>query len=109
MAATNKTERNGKSNQQKSDPYPRKLLSGLHCLLKSKDFCDIKVCVSNQTFSAHKNILAAASPYFHAMFTSGMTEQDKDCVEIKCISPDIFEKVLQFIYTGDDIFFATNP
>ena len=36
----------------------------------SGDMCDVRLIVGDKCVSAHKIVLAATSPYFHAMFTS---------------------------------------
>ncbi|XP_072050690.1 kelch repeat and BTB domain-containing protein 3-like [Amphiura filiformis] len=55
-------------------------------------------------FPTHRVILAAASDYFNTLFLSEhFKENDKDEVVLKhtdCSSPDVFEIVLEFIYTG---------
>ena len=42
----------------------------------------------------------AGSPYFHAMFISGMCEHDKDVVQIGGVSSATFSILLDFLYSG---------
>jgi len=41
---------------------------------KSGEFCDVVLRVNRKTYSGHRAILAASSPYFRSMFSSGMKE-----------------------------------
>jgi len=62
---------------------------------------DTDVCfvIDGREIKAHKQILSARSPVFAAMLKSGMKESVSNRVEIDDIAPDIFEALLQFIYT----------
>ncbi len=62
---------------------------------------DTDVCfvIDGKEIKAHKMILSARSPVFAAMLKSGMKESVSNRVEIDDIAPDIFEVLLQFIYT----------
>lgn len=48
----------------------------------------------------HRAILAASSPYFQAMFTGELAEKNKDSIELHGVPADIFEILLEFIYSG---------
>ena len=50
---------------------------------------------------AHRVILAAASPYFKAMFATGLKESTRKCVFIKDMEPDILQAVVAFAYDED--------
>lgn len=41
--------------------------------------------IDGQDFSAHKIVLAATIPYFHAMFMNDMVESRNKEIEMKCI------------------------
>lgn len=61
---------------------------------------DVIVEVGDETFHAHKVILAAASPYFKAMFTGGLREADMNRVKLQGLSPTAMARLIHFMYTG---------
>ena len=61
---------------------------------------DLKLVIEDQTFLAHRAILAARSVYFANMFTSGMTEAQTGTVTIPDAPAHVFEHLLRFLYTG---------
>ena len=63
--------------------------------------CDVILCVEDREFPVHRIILAACSDYFEAMFTSGMSESanEQKKIEIKGLSADTMDILLDFIYT----------
>ena len=79
--------------------YPGKLSQALNKLRKQNQLCDITINISGRSFKAHKNVLAACSSYFMAMFTSGFKESSESEISIDG-DPDVFEVLLEFIYTG---------
>jgi len=72
-------------------------------LFKQHTLSDIKLCVGDQQFYAHRLVLAAASPVFARMFEPGgwaeheskelQLHEEPDCVKI-------FERFLYFFYAG---------
>ncbi|CAF0965904.1 unnamed protein product [Adineta steineri] len=67
-------------------------------------FCDVNLCVNGQRFSAHKIVLAAACPYFCAMFNQtghieAHTAQDIDLSQtVRCSTA--MSLILDFLYTS---------
>ena len=55
---------------------------------------------SFERIPAHKNILAARSEVFRAMFAHPMQEQKENVVHIDDMTPKTVHHLLQFIYTG---------
>ncbi|GLG94694.1 hypothetical protein R5R35_004288 [Gryllus longicercus] len=62
--------------------------------------CDVTLKVDSQSFSAHKIVLAANIPYFHAMFTHDMVEQKQRDITIQGIEATALEAMINFAYSG---------
>lgn len=62
---------------------------------------DVILEVGAELFYAHKVVLAAASPYFKAMFTGGLKECGTSRVKLQGISQTAMARLLHFIYTGE--------
>ena len=79
------------------------LLSKLSQFRENGDFIDVRLKVDESIFPAHRNVLAANSDYFHAMFTNGMKESNQEVIELKdeSISALSFKILLDSIYRGD--------
>ncbi|XP_044575299.1 speckle-type POZ protein B-like [Cotesia glomerata] len=83
-----------------SNSSPSQLGQDLGNLYENKENCDITIIVGNTRFKAHKLILSVRSPVLAAAFTHDMIEKKSNEVSIPDIDPEIFEKVLRYIYTG---------
>ena len=57
--------------------------------------------VENETFSAHRIVLAATIPYFDLMFSHDMLEARQKEIIIQGIDSSSFESLLNFVYTGE--------
>ncbi|XP_057317942.1 speckle-type POZ protein B-like [Microplitis mediator] len=79
----------------------RQITDDLKELYGSKMNSDVILVVGDTKFKAHKIILSARSPVFLAMFTHEMKEKKENTVTIPDIDPEIFEKILEFIYTDN--------
>lgn len=64
-------------------------------------FCDVILRVGEESFPAHKAVLAACSEYFESVF-SCQTEDDGQGKELEMhtISPKVFRDILDFAYTS---------
>ncbi|KAM9535709.1 POZ (BTB) and AT hook-containing zinc finger 1-like isoform 2-T2 [Salvelinus alpinus] len=64
-------------------------------------FCDVILCVGEESFPAHKAVLAACSEYFESVFGC-QTEGDGEAKELEMhtISPKVFKDILDFVYTS---------
>lgn len=76
------------------------IFARLSRLRKSNELCDISLIISDKVFRAHKIVLISASPYFEAMFLSGLAESHKNSVILQDIEPEAFEAILDMIYDG---------
>lgn len=66
--------------------------------------CDVFLRAGDVEVAAHKNVLAASSPYFLAMFTGGMTEKTATVVEIGHVDGAALCALVDFIYTSGGFF-----
>ncbi|KAF5467349.1 hypothetical protein F2P56_017179 [Juglans regia] len=78
---------------------PSDMGQGFKTLIESEVGCDVVFQVGNETFKAHKLILAARSPVFRAQFFGLVGNPNIDKVVVKDIDPFIFKAMLLFIYT----------
>merc|ERR1712059_137387 len=69
-------------------------------LLTSGLMSDLRVMVGDATFAAHRNILAARSPVFAAMFSHNMEEQRKNELKITDQPAPVVKAMLEYIYSG---------
>ncbi|KAI9490531.1 hypothetical protein BDB00DRAFT_837547 [Zychaea mexicana] len=67
----------------------------------SPEFSDIRFCIkaTGTLFYGHKAILSAMSPWFKAIFTSGMRESYESVIDIEGVDPAIFSRLLHYCYT----------
>lgn len=68
---------------------------------------DVVLVVEGKEFPAHRNVLAANSDYFMAMF-SGHMATPSDRVEVKEITAKAMEILLDFIYQGEILITEEN-
>jgi len=69
-------------------------------MLSSGQLSDLTVKCEGQQFTCHKNILAARSPVFAAMFQHDMAEQRKNEVTITDLSHQVVKLMLEYMYCG---------
>ncbi|CAJ0963152.1 unnamed protein product [Ranitomeya imitator] len=62
--------------------------------------CDVTLKVGEHKFSAHRIVLAASIPYFHAMFTNDMMECKQDEIVMQGMDPYALEALINFAYNG---------
>lgn len=81
--------------------FPKEALDMMNMMRRHQKLCDVEIRVENDTFHAHKIVLAAASPYFRAMFTSGLKESEMSVINIQGVSPVTMAFIIKFAYTGE--------
>lgn len=84
------------------------LSSGMEAMLASGQHSDVTVVVGEKHFQCHKVILGAVSPYFEAMFSHDMRENLDSLVTLHDMDQEIFENVVQYIYTGKNVICELN-
>ena len=78
-----------------------KVLQGLAELRTQELLCDVRLEAEGATFPAHKAVLAAASPYFHAMFTGGFKEASEATISMKEASSEGLRRILNAVYSSE--------
>ncbi|CAM0902583.1 unnamed protein product [Alopecurus aequalis] len=86
---------------KRNESPPLELTSHLERLLADGTGADVTFGVGGREFRAHRNLLAARSPVFHAQFFGPCSMMEKDMlrVEVVDVEPTIFEMLLRYIYT----------
>ncbi len=75
------------------------VLKGVAEQWEKGQLCDIKLVAGGTMIAAHRNILAASSPYFESMFLGEFKESKQGTVNLKGIDPTGLELVIRCIYT----------
>ncbi|KAK7099633.1 kelch-like ECH-associated protein 1 [Littorina saxatilis] len=88
--------------------HPKEALEVMHALRRAKKLCDVSLVVGSETLMAHKLVLASASPYFRAMFTGGMREEEMSSIPLHGISPCTLSTLIDFAYTAEIRISETN-
>ncbi|VDN16099.1 unnamed protein product, partial [Dibothriocephalus latus] len=68
--------------------------------LGSGKLTDVTLRVENVKIPCHRIVLTGASPYFRAMFTSGMKEEGVPEISLHYITPLALHRLVHFAYTG---------
>ncbi|KAJ3696619.1 hypothetical protein LUZ61_000324 [Rhynchospora tenuis] len=84
------------------------LIKDFYYLLENEEGSDVIFSLNEETFVAHKTVLAARSPVFRAQFFGPMKESKADLIKIEEMRPAVFKTMLHFIYTdmlppGEDV------
>ena len=62
--------------------------------------CDITLVANEAKFTAHRIVLAASIPYFHAMFLHEMAESRQAQVRIGTLDAAALEQLINYSYNG---------
>lgn len=82
------------------DCLSKDTLGVLNSMRRNTELCDVNLVVESTTITAHRAILAASSPYFRAMFLSGFSEANEECIKLKDMAPQALEAVIDYFYTS---------
>ncbi|CEM12535.1 unnamed protein product [Vitrella brassicaformis CCMP3155] len=78
-----------------------KLRTSLMEFRNNPTFSDITFIVEGRQYYAHRIILCLLSDRFRAMFTSGMKESSEKEIEIPGVRYEVFESMMDFLYSGE--------
>ncbi|XP_057338477.1 kelch-like protein 18 [Microplitis mediator] len=67
---------------------------------RSGKLCDVTLKVEDQSFSAHRVVLAATIPYFHAMFLNNMVESKLSEITLQGFESMALEALINYAYSG---------
>ncbi|KAL3859086.1 hypothetical protein ACJMK2_009320 [Sinanodonta woodiana] len=84
------------------------LHNGIFRSYRADLYTDIEIQVEKKAFKCHKVVLSAFSDYFQAMFSSGMKESHNNTICLKDIGSIVFETILKFAYSGEDVVTVEN-
>ena len=76
------------------------LIEGMKSMYDDRQLVDVIICIEEKEFFCHRNVLAATSPYFKAMFTTALTESKQDRINIYELDATSFGLIVQYAYTG---------
>ena len=80
-----------------TDTSADSLREALTKMWRSDTLCDVEIKIEGRSFSAHRVILAAGSPYLSALVTTTMKERSGP-IELKEIGATTFASALEFMY-----------
>ncbi|KAL8161072.1 hypothetical protein V2J09_012561, partial [Rumex salicifolius] len=80
---------------------PTDMGQGFKHLLDKEVGCDIVIEIGEETFKAHKLVLAARSPVFMAQFFGPVGNSTLDKLVLEDVEPSIFKAMLLYIYTDN--------
>ncbi|XP_046584126.1 kelch-like protein 9 isoform X1 [Haliotis rubra] len=84
-----------------AEGYGDMVIQKLHTLRQNNELCDFRVSADGRVFEVHKALLAATSDYFRVMFGGVMAESKQDTVDLKGVTADGLQQVIDFIYSGE--------
>ena len=77
------------------------LLNDLRAMINNQVLSDVCFIIEGKEIRANKAIMAARSEHFKAMFYGGMKEQYDAKIEIDDITYNVFEAILEYLYTDN--------
>ncbi|MBN3291114.1 KLHL2 protein, partial [Polypterus senegalus] len=81
--------------------HMKKAFRVMNELRSQKLLCDVTIVAEDVEIAAHRVVLAACSPYFHAMFTGEMSESKAKRVRIKEMDGWTLGILIDYVYTAE--------
>ncbi|XP_035693527.1 kelch-like protein 24 [Branchiostoma floridae] len=82
------------------NPHAGSLLQGLQELRSDNRLLDVSLCVAGKEIPCHRNVLAACSEYFCAMFCNGHRETKEYKVTINEVDSNALQLLVDYAYTS---------
>ena len=79
--------------------YQNQFMKSLQKLHQNNEYTDVTLQSGDVKIPCHRNVLAAASDYFKAMFKCGLKESTSDTVQLT-MEPEVLRSVVDYLYTG---------
>ncbi|XP_059162191.1 kelch-like protein 28 [Physella acuta] len=83
-----------------SEEHHTELLEELKAMFEEGLLVDVTMCIQDCRIPCHKAVLAAASPYFRAMFTTDLHESRQQEVWLRETDPDAVRLLIGYAYSG---------
>ncbi|CAJ0582690.1 unnamed protein product, partial [Mesorhabditis spiculigera] len=80
---------------------PEEVISNLRELRRQGTMCDFEIEIDGTVLQAHRIVLAAASPYFHGMFTYDSLEAQTGRVMMSDVTPLAMRLLIDYIYSTE--------
>ena len=78
-----------------------RLRESLTDMWRSEILCDVEFTIEGRSFMAHRNIVAAESPYLNALVTNTTMKERSGPIELKEIAGNTFASALEFMYSHE--------
>ena len=76
------------------------LMLGMQALREQGALCDVTLEVEESSLQVHRLVLAAASPFFRAMFGAGMQESMSRVVKLRGVHSAAIKSLVEYTYTS---------
>ena len=83
-------------------------LRAMNTMRNLNELCDVELIAEGQVTYVHRVVMAACSSFFHAMFTTKMNEARASKVNLKDVSMQTLQHIIDFAYTADISITDTN-
>lgn len=77
------------------------MMRKLHQMKIDINLCDFIIKVNNREFRTHRNILAAGSNFFEAMFNHDTEETRNGIIVMKEVDEECVKSCVDFMYSGE--------
>ena len=81
--------------------HTNKLLESITEMRASNILIDVVLLVEEREFPAHKNVLAASSEFFKAMFSSPLLDHSDKTIKLEGLTAKAMDLILDFMYQGE--------